>query len=109
MRVTRRSGNGDGGPAAAEKRLADSERYEHKRADRYLRQMRAEREIELAMTSTPAEAIAYERWKAAGGQYFDKLDEMRESDQRARERRAASTTPGSGDIFRRRFGWNKNS
>jgi len=93
-RVSRRYGHGDGGQDAAGKRLADSERYEHRRADRYLRQMRAEREIELAMTRTPAEAIAWQRWQAAGGKLFEKQDEMRELEQRA-----ASTTPGQGGYF----------
>jgi HK97 family phage major capsid protein len=94
MRVARKHCTGGGGPAAAEKRLTDSERYEHKRADRYLRQMRAERQIELAMTSTPAEAIAWQRWKAAGGTLFEKHDEMRELEQRA-----SSSTPGQGGYF----------
>lgn len=94
MRAARPHCTGGGGSGAAEKRLADSERYEHKRADRYLRQMRAERAIELAMTSTPAEAIAWQRWKAAGGIMFEKFDQMNELEQRA-----ASTTPGQGGYF----------
>jgi HK97 family phage major capsid protein len=93
-RVTRRRASGDGGLQAAEKRLADSERYEHRKMDRRLRQLIAERELERALTGSAEEYIVFERWKAAGGKLFEKNDELRDL-----ELRAASSTPGQGGYF----------
>lgn len=93
-RVAKKTGDGDGGIEAAAKRLADSERYERRRSDQLVRRLQAEREIERALTRTPAEYAAYERWKDAGGAVFDRQEELRDL-----ERRAASTTPGTGGYF----------
>jgi HK97 family phage major capsid protein len=84
----------DGGRDGAAERLAASERYEHRRNDRFLRRLAAEREIELALTRTPAEYIAYERWREAGGVMFERQDELRDL-----ERRGTSNVPGSGGYF----------
>jgi HK97 family phage major capsid protein len=93
-RVTRRQGDGDGGLQAARDRLEASERYEHRKTDRRLRQLIAERELERALTGSAEEYVVFERWKNAGGVLFEKVDEMRGA-----ERRAASSTPGQGGYF----------
>ena len=91
--MSRQRGDGDGGVQAARDRLEASERYEHRKTDRRLRQLIAERELERALTGSAEEYIVFERWKKAGGKLFEKHDEMRALEQRA------SQTPGDGGYF----------
>jgi hypothetical protein len=91
--VACKQGDADGGPSAARGRLAAHEQYEHRRTDRRLRLLQAEREIESTLTRDPAQAALYMKWKAAGGQLFERWDETRA------ETRADSRTPGAGGYF----------
>jgi len=93
-RAQRRHGDGDGGWQAAVKRLQDHNMYEHRRNDRLMQRLNAERELERELTRDPHAAAVYERWVSAGGRLFDKIDESRDV-----ERRAAGRTDGSGGYF----------
>lgn len=93
-RVTLHQGDGDGGVSAAQERLAAHERFEHRRTDQRLRRLQAERAAEAALTRTRAEASLYIRWREAGGQLFERTDEMNDV-----ERRAMTRTPGQGGYF----------
>jgi HK97 family phage prohead protease/HK97 family phage major capsid protein len=95
--VAVKQGDADGGPNAAAERLAAHRKYEHRRTDRRLRLLQAESELESALTRDPAQAALYLRWQAAGGQLFDKFDEMRDAG--GMEQRAASRTLGAGGYF----------
>jgi len=52
-RAQRRHGDGDGGWQAAVKRLQDHNMYEHRRNDRLMQRLNAERELERELTRDP--------------------------------------------------------
>jgi HK97 family phage major capsid protein len=92
--VTGEASGRSGGVKGAGERLAAHERFEHRRVDVQLRRAQAEHALEEALTRTPAEAALYTRWRAAGGELFEKADELAEL-----ERRAINRTDGSGGYF----------
>jgi HK97 family phage major capsid protein len=93
--VALKDGDGDGGPKAAAGRLEAHQRHEHRRDARRLQWLQAERELESALTRDAAQAALYMRWRAAGGNLFDKHDEMRDIEHRS----GATRTQGSGGYF----------
>ena len=93
-RVALKEGGGDGGVEAARRRLDAHEQYEHRRTDRRLRVLQAERAAEAALTRTRAETSLYLRWSEAGGRLFEMVDELKDV-----ERLSASRTLGSGGYF----------
>ena len=84
-----------GGVLAARERLARNEEFEHRRTHRRMRQLQAEHDLERVLTRTPAEAAIYTRWAEAGGQLFDKYDELRDLEKRS----GATRVSGAGGTF----------
>ena len=92
--VTGEASGKSGAAQGAAERLAAHERYEHRRVDVQLRRAQAEHALEEALTRTSAEAALYSRWRAAGGELFEKTDELNQL-----EHRALSRTDGGGGYF----------
>ena len=96
MRVSRRYGEGDGGPQAAARRMHSHQAYQHHENERRLAALtlQAEHAAERALSQSVAEARLLERWRNAGGQLFDRMHELETI-----ERRADSGDSGSGASF----------